>query len=224
MRRITRLSSVTTAIVVGALMVPSFASANTSGDVTFDLDPTNVPTCASSITAPVGTVDASIVDTNYWETESLYLPDQSNTSNDQIVWEAIFMSSEFDLSWQVNNCWGPSYGGWLAEPDSDTYLVVTKTRNSDSVTSSLPFLPQGSGGVANSNQVWISDGFSSVKLGSQNQWTELADLSPMNGTSPSAENVYRMRLELGLKSNYETFLQDSTYTATATYELWEGGY
>lgn len=207
-------------VALGAVLTPGIASANTSGDVSFDLDPTNVPSCASAITVPNSAVTASIADTDFTNTRQLDLTDNSYTQGDQSVWTAYFMSNEFDIAWRINDCWGPTPGGWLAEPEE--FIVVTKTKTSNSTTSNLSWRVSGTEGSANANQVWISDADTSVKLGAETQWTDMGLLHPFNGTNPASENTYRMRLELALESNYEGYLEDSTYVATATYELWEG--
>lgn len=208
--------SVGAAILLLAVSAPLGASANTSGDVTFDLDPTNVPSCATALTLPNGTVSSSIADTDTW-TGNYTLPDNSTAPNLE-VWAAYFISSEFDIEWHINNCWGPSYGGWLV----DGGVSVTKTLTANSTTSTLPDSVQGASDVANASQVWVNDDDTMVKIGDSNQWTNLSDLHPYsNSTSPTSDNVYRTRVELELIANYQQFLTDSSYVATATYELWE---
>lgn len=215
-----RAFAIAAAILSLVLIAPVSAGATTSGDVSFDLDPTNVPSCASAITVPNSQVTASVGFTDYYQNEQLWFTD--NTYDEQPIWRSDFISDEFDISWQVNNCWGPNPGGWLDEADG--FMAVTKTKTSNSTTSNLGWNPTGADGVANENLVWLDDADAYVKLGGQTQWTDLNQLHPENNTSLASENTYRMRMELSLRSNYEGYLEDSTYVATATFELWEGGY
>lgn len=210
-----RTLAVSAAIIALVVMAPVSAIANTTGDVSFDLDPTNVPTCASSLTVPNRAVEASVVDTDYWTTNASF--SDSTTASDIPVYSSYFMSDEFTIEWHVNNCWGPNYGGLLEEDG----VIVTKTTIANSVSSQLPTSIQGSNSAANANQVWLGENFSAVKLGSDNQWTDLYDLGPNGSTQPVSDNTYTMRLELALQGNYETYLSDSTFTAVANYDLWE---